>query len=78
MFGHYDARRTLSPATVPIYDAVRRVTGRPASAQRPFLWNDNEQFLDAHLARVVADIAAGGEIAETVADLVARLQELKG
>ena len=78
MFGHYDARRTLSPGTVPLYDAVRRVTGRPASAQRPFLWNDNEQFLDAHLSRVVTDIVAGGEIAETVNDLVAKLQEMEG
>lgn len=76
--GHYDARRTLSAGTVHLYEAVRRVTGRAPSAQRPFLWNDNEQFLDAHLSRVVDDLASGGAIVDAVADTVTRLEDLEG
>ena len=71
--GHYDARATLSPATRGLYEAVRTATGRPASEGRPFLWNDNEQFLDGHVARVVADIQAGGETVRAVAGLVGSL-----
>lgn len=75
--GHFDARRTLSKATLPLYEAVREAAGRAASAQRPFLWNDNEQFLDAQLARVVEDISSGGGVVDAVAGLTAKLQELE-
>jgi hypothetical protein len=38
------------------------------------LWNDNEQFLDAHVACVVADIRAGGETVQAVGNLAASLE----
>lgn len=60
--GHYDARACLSPATIPLYEAVREVIGRPPAASRPYVWNDDEQVFDAHIARIAADIAAGGRI----------------
>ena len=72
--GHYDARQALSPATQTLYQAVRTVTGRPASESRPFLWNDNEQFLDAHVACVVADIRAGGATVQAIGNLAASLE----
>jgi phenylalanine ammonia-lyase len=72
--GHYDARDALSPASRPLYEAVRSVTGRPSSKTRPFLWNDNEQFLDAHVARVLADIRAGGDTVQAVGSLAASLE----
>jgi phenylalanine ammonia-lyase len=72
--GHYDARAVLSPASRNLYEAVRSVTGRPASKIYPFLWNDNEQFLDAHVACVVADIRAGGETVQAVGNLAASLE----
>jgi phenylalanine ammonia-lyase len=72
--GHYDARSSLSPATRNLYAAVRSVTGRPALKNRPLVWNDNEQFLDVHVARIVADIRAGGETVEAVGKLVASLE----
>ncbi|HEV8718006.1 MAG TPA: aromatic amino acid ammonia-lyase [Candidatus Binatia bacterium] len=58
----YDARACLSPTTVQLYEAVREVVGRPPSANRPYIWNDDEQPLDVHIARIAADIAAGGRI----------------
>jgi phenylalanine ammonia-lyase len=72
--GHYDARGTLSPATRSLYEAVRSVTGRTASRSLPFLWNDNEQFLDAHVASVVDDIRTGGETVEAVGNLARSLE----
>jgi phenylalanine ammonia-lyase len=68
--GQYDARACLSPATVQLYEAVREVVGRPPSATRPYIWNDDEQPLDVHIARIAADIAAGGCIPQTLNNTV--------
>jgi phenylalanine ammonia-lyase len=68
--GHYDARACLSPATVRLYEALREVVGRLPLANLPYVWNDNEQPLDVHVARVATDIAAGGRIPQAVSDLV--------
>ena len=59
---HYDARRVLSPATLPLYDAVLRITGVGAAAERPFVFDDHEQFLDERLAHVVGDLRSGEAI----------------
>ncbi len=64
--GYYDARSCLSPATVPLYEAVREVVGRPPSANRPYIWNDDEQPLNAHIARIATDIAASGRIPQAM------------
>ncbi len=66
--GHYDARACLSPATAGLYEAIRTVTGKPPSEERPYVWNDNEQLLDAHIARVAADIAGHGRIPQAVGE----------
>jgi phenylalanine ammonia-lyase len=73
--GHYDSRRALSPATVELYEAVRRVTGRPPSANRPFLWDDRDQFLDSCLSRIVQDIATGEEVLKTCCSLEESLEK---
>jgi phenylalanine ammonia-lyase len=76
--GHYDARVSLSPATLPLYLAVREVVGRPPAADRPYIRNDNEQPLSAHIALIVADIVAGGVIPRTVGRLAEDLLEVRG
>jgi phenylalanine ammonia-lyase len=73
--GHYDARANLSPATLPLYLAVREVVGRPPAADRPYIRNDNEQPLSAHIALIVADIVAGGVIPRAVGRLAEDLLE---
>jgi phenylalanine ammonia-lyase len=60
--GHYDARTHLSPASTVLYEAVREVTGRPPSPDRPYIRNDNEQPLEEHIRRIVADLETGGLI----------------
>ena len=67
--GHFDARETLSPATLPLYEAVRAVVGRPPAADRPYIRNDNEQPLDLHISSIADDIAAGGLIPQTLSDI---------
>jgi phenylalanine ammonia-lyase len=64
--GQYDARTHLSPATARLYEAVRGVVGRPPAANRPYIWNDDEQPLDVYIARIAADIAAGGRIPQAL------------
>jgi phenylalanine ammonia-lyase len=68
--GHYDARACLSPATRDLYMAVREVVGKPPSSDRPYIWDDNEQGLDEHIARIAIDIASGGEIVAAVQDIL--------
>ncbi len=63
---HYDATAYLSPQTRQLYLAVREVIGQLPSANQPYIWNDREQPLDEHIAKIVADIKAGGVIVQAV------------
>jgi phenylalanine ammonia-lyase len=71
--GHYDARACLSPATLPLYEAMRAVVGVPPVRERPYVWNDEEQRLDDHIARIARDIADGGAIAAAVSPTLVQL-----
>ncbi|PIG93885.1 aromatic amino acid ammonia-lyase [Gloeocapsopsis sp. IPPAS B-1203] len=73
--GHYDASECLSPVTRRLYQAVREVVGQPPSATRPYIWDDREQPLDEHIAKVAADIATEGAIAAAVKDLLTSLNK---
>ena len=75
--GHYDARRCLSPATVPLYEAICEAVGRRPSADRPYIRNDTEQSLSDHIQRISADIALCGRIPETVEDLLTNALPLR-
>ena len=68
--GHYDARVTLSPATRDLYLAIRDLVGQVPSPSRPYIWNDHEQALDEHIAKIATDIANGGQIVQAVNDLL--------
>jgi phenylalanine ammonia-lyase len=72
--GHYDARARLSPATSRLYEALRQVVGRPPSANLPYIWNDDEQPLDAHIARIAEDVAADGHIVQAVNGILLSLE----
>lgn len=68
--GSYDARSFLSPGTLALYEAVRQVVGKPASNDQSYLWNDADQALDLHIAKLAADITAGGLLPLAVAELM--------
>lgn len=72
--GHYDARAYLSPATLPLYMAVREVVGQMPTSDRPYIWNDRDQALDEHIACIAGDIAAGGQIVQAVNDMLSSLK----
>ncbi|MES2605860.1 MAG: aromatic amino acid ammonia-lyase [Pseudomonadota bacterium] len=72
--GHYDGSKTLSPLSLPLYDAVYEVIGVPKAADKALVWNDYEQELDQYLARIVADLQSGGKIIKAIAPLRALLR----
>lgn len=74
-FQHYDARETLSDATRPIYEAIRRVVGVKPNRHRPYIWDDKDQALDAHIAALVQDIETGGEVCDSVEPVLSSLLE---
>ncbi|MEM7593346.1 MAG: aromatic amino acid ammonia-lyase [Cyanobacteria bacterium P01_A01_bin.83] len=70
---HYDATQCLSPATRQLYLAIKEVVGKAPSTDRPYVWNDNEQALDEHIALIAADITAGGRIVQAISQAVSSL-----
>ena len=72
--GHYDARKTLSPAGARLYEAVFQAIGRSPSADKPYIWNDDEQPLDRDIRRIGDDIANNGRIPAAVRDIVESLE----
>jgi phenylalanine ammonia-lyase len=71
--GHYDARAALSHASLKLYEAVREIVAQPPSEKRPYIRNDNEQMLAEHIQLIAADIAAGGQIPQSVEPILANL-----
>jgi phenylalanine ammonia-lyase len=74
LFGHFDARRTLSPSSTRVYEAVHQVLGISPQAGRPYVFDDNEQCLDAHIAELARDIAVEGHVVRAVQGMVEHLQ----
>jgi phenylalanine ammonia-lyase len=72
--GHYDASACLSPASLQLYIALREVVRQLPTKSRPYIWNDNDQSLDEHIARIAADIAAGGLIVQAVDNILSSLK----
>jgi phenylalanine ammonia-lyase len=72
--GHYDARECLSPLSLPLYKAVRDVVGQPPNTEKSYIWNDNEQSLDIHIAMIAADIAQEGQIVQAMNPILSSLK----
>jgi len=65
--GRYDATDLLSPATRDLYVSVRRAAGGEPDATRPMVWDDLDGFLEPKVEGVLAGVAPGGAVAETMA-----------
>jgi len=63
----YDASDALSPATRALYAAVRRAAGGAPDPARPMVWNDLDGFLEPKVEGVLAGVAGGGIVAESMA-----------
>jgi len=68
--GHYDARSLLAPGLTPLYEAVWKAVGREPLADRPLIFNDDEQALDEYLLAISNEIAAGGDLPQSLAMLI--------
>ena len=74
-FHHYDARETLSAATRPVYEAVKRVVCVDSNPHRPYVWDDADQSLDLHIASLVEDIQSDGRISRAIKPVLTSLFE---
>lgn len=73
--GSFDARTVLSPATVPLYEAIRRTAKSDPNTNEPVLWNDFDGFIQDMVEGTLASISTRGEVIEAVAPLAQQLRE---
>lgn len=73
MRNSFDARELLSSATVPVYEAVYGAIGRRHTAEKPLIWNDDEQPLDLYLELLSEDILREGGLVNAVREVIAEL-----
>jgi len=72
----YDPRRFLSPATIPLYEAVYAAFGRDPLVDRPLIWDDDEQPLDRYLHLLAENILREGPVVQSVQGVIAELATL--
>ncbi len=58
MFGNYEGKSFISPATQVLYQTVREITQHPSEPKKPWLWNDDDQKLDEQVALLNEDLAS--------------------
>jgi phenylalanine ammonia-lyase len=73
--GHYDGRAGLSPATLPLYEAVYAICGVKPGEARAFVHDDRDQSLDLWIEALAADIAGEGRVAEAMRETIEALKE---
>lgn len=62
MYGDYDPRPYLSPSTAELYEVIFNLLGKRITKKRPYVWNDDEQSLDEHIAIIADDIKSYNKI----------------
>jgi phenylalanine ammonia-lyase len=73
--GHYDGRDGLSPATLPLYEAIYDVCGRSPGESHAFVHDDHDQSLENFIADLAADIASDGPIPNAIQSTLQDLKE---
>jgi phenylalanine ammonia-lyase len=66
--GHYDGRAGLSPATIPLYEAVCEICHVKPGRERAFIHDDSAQPIDLYIEALAADIAADDRLPLALAD----------
>jgi phenylalanine ammonia-lyase len=72
--GRHDPRAMLSPATRPLYEAVRAALGRPPDDSRPLIYNDDEQRLEEYIATLTTALDDDGPLADAIDEIAAEWQ----
>ncbi len=55
-FNHYDVRSSLSPALIPLYEAVYKILGCKMTFEKPLIYHNHEQSLDEYVHKIAADL----------------------
>jgi hypothetical protein len=73
MSGTHDPRPLLSPATATLYEAVLAVLDHRQRADRPLIYDDDEQSLEAMIETLTRDIANDGQTVASLGQIIAGL-----
>lgn len=68
--GHYDGRALIGPLLVPLYEAVYETFGCRENDLSPLVFNDADQSLETHLARLSECISNEGSIVAAVSPVL--------
>jgi phenylalanine ammonia-lyase len=74
----YDAAELLSPATRPLYAALRKAAGGAPSKAEPMIWNDMDGFIEPKVQGIMKDIFEGGPVLQSVAKVREALRRHEG
>lgn len=70
LLGHYDGRALLGSLLSPLYSAVYRATGRQPGDQQPFVFNDQDHWLERDLASLAQELQNHGSIVQAVVPIL--------
>lgn len=66
MFGHFDGRTLLGALATPLYEAVCFAMDCHPGEDRPFLFDDSDQWLEEKLAALYENVRSGGSIVDAI------------
>ncbi|MCA9110478.1 MAG: aromatic amino acid lyase [Planctomycetaceae bacterium] len=65
-FGHFDGRALLRSELVHLYEAACNCLSSPPGEDRPFLFNDQDRWLEQDIESLVQDLRIGRSLEESV------------
>lgn len=75
VLGHYDGRELLGTMLSPLYEAACDAMNCSPNQQKPFLFDDGDQWLESSLARLHTDIAQRGSVIPSVGPVLESFDE---
>lgn len=72
---HYDGRALLGTLLAPLYAAVCEAVDHEPNRERPFLFDDADQWLEQHLATLHDNIESHSTIVQTIEPILASFDE---
>jgi phenylalanine ammonia-lyase len=76
--GHFDGRELLGPQATDFYNAVLDVLGVEATADRPWLFDDSDRWLEQDIERLSNDIANDGKLVLAVSGITESFETFCG
>ena len=73
--GHYDGRALLGELTVPLYESICNAMNCQPQESRPFLFDDQQQWLERQLEKVQQNISTRGSIVESIEPILESFDE---